>query len=544
MSWRSAGLGLVVLGGVGVLAALFLPWSWAGPSTDPPSGLMWAAILALGPVASAVMVPLSVRHSPRAPLTAAVAALLAGGLATVVLLDIPAEHGIGAGGPVAVLGCAAAVLGWLLRIPADGETPRRAPITVTTVFVLLTALGAVPAVGWYTEGRFVRHTTAEALGTELDSSPARLDRYQWKAPAEPFRLLVGPVMAGRHVILTQGKGVRALDAVTGRPQWSYQRDDVRRDNDLAGVAAVLGGRITVLSYRFYGGALVVALDTAHGNVLWQRRVPLNPGSGMPRLVDGHEVVLLDATYLGGELVALDGSDGTPLWSWDTGRREDPCETADTSAAVAGSVVALVVSCHGRPDADLVIALSVADGRQRWTWRPPARSAGLKLPIRAADDRFWVTYSQISEAALLDADTGAMTAAHALPAGDLRPYRLPLISDGVLVYADEPAVGVDLVTGDVRWRLRTDEPAGRRPIDAVSHDGTAYLLLTPAEGTRAAPMLLAIDIATGQVRERRSYDPGRCGAECSSDDAARILVGSGRLLVGSRERDGFWLRGIG
>ena len=85
---------------------------------------------------------------------------------------------------------------------------------------------------------------------------------------------------------------------------------------------------------------------------------------MPRLVDGHVVVLLDATYLGGELVALDGFDGTPLWSWDTERRENPCETAGTSLAVAGSVAALVVSCHGRPDADLVIALSVADGRQR------------------------------------------------------------------------------------------------------------------------------------------------------------------------------------
>jgi outer membrane protein assembly factor BamB len=415
---------------------------------------------------------------------------------------------------------------------------------VATVFALLAGLGAVPLVHWYAEGRFVRHTTAEALDTALNTSPDRLDRYQWGTPAEPFRLLVGPVVAGRHVILTQGKGVRALDAVTGRPQWSYQRDDVRRNDDLAGVATVLGGRIIVLSYHFYGGALVVALDAAHGNELWQRRLRLNPGSGMPRLVADHDVVLLDATYLGGELVALDGFDGTPLWRWDTERRENPCETAGTSLAVAGSVAALVVSCHGRPDADLVIALSVADGRQRWTWRPPARTAGLKLPIRAADDRFWVTYAQTSEAALLDADTGAMTAAHTIPAGDPEPYRLPLISDGVLVYADEPAVGVDLTTGEVRWRLRTAELAGWQPIDAVSHNGTAYLLLAPAGRARSALTLLAIDIATGRVRDRQSYDPGRCGAECFFDADARILMGPGRLVVGAREKGGFWLRGIG
>jgi hypothetical protein len=51
MSCRSAGL--VVLGGISVLAELFLPWSWADPSTDRPNGLMWAAILTQVRVTSA-----------------------------------------------------------------------------------------------------------------------------------------------------------------------------------------------------------------------------------------------------------------------------------------------------------------------------------------------------------------------------------------------------------------------------------------------------------------------------------------------------------
>jgi hypothetical protein len=292
---RLTGAGLVALGGIGVVAALFVPWSWAGLPKDPPSTTTWVVILALGPVTSAGAALSAMRRpaagkSPTAgrsigaPLTAAGAALLADGIATVVLLDITPDEGIRAGGPVTVLACAAAAAGWLLLIPLrrtplllpDRRTPqplparyarlRRAPgsIAAASAVLLLVGLGAVPAIGWYTEGRFVRHTTSTALPAVPGAPPSQLGRHRWQAPAEPFRLIVEPVAAGRHVIVPEGRGVRALDAVTGRPLWSYERDDVTRDDDLAGVVVTTGGLMTVLSYHFFTGAMVVALDTATG----------------------------------------------------------------------------------------------------------------------------------------------------------------------------------------------------------------------------------------------------------------------------------------
>ncbi|MEU7744152.1 PQQ-binding-like beta-propeller repeat protein [Nonomuraea sp. NPDC049158] len=587
MDWRAmirlTGAGLVALGGIGVVAALFVPWSWAGLPKDPPSTTTWVVILALGPVTSAGVALWSMRRptagqsptagtSVGAPLTAAGAALLAGGIATVALLDITPDEGIRAGGPVAVLACAAAAAGWLLLLPVRRTPPllpvrrtppRMAPISIAaaSAVLLLVGLGAGPAIGWYTEGRFVRHTTSAALPAVPGGPPSQLGRYRWQAPAEPFRLIVEPVAAGRQVIVPEGRGVRALDAVTGRPLWSYERDDVTREDDLAGLVVTTDGLMTVLSYHFFTGAMVVALDTATGQERWRRELRMSPVAGLPRLVAGGDVLLLDNTALGGELVALHPRDGRPLWRWDTAKLENGCREVATAVAVAGPVAALLAGCRGRPEADMVIALSTADGRQRWTWRPPAgagaRTLGLELPIHAAGDRFWVAYSRTSAdektatraAALLNADTGAMTAEHPLPSEQLEHYRFPLFADGTIIYPGEPAVGVDLATGRVRWTRRITEPAGWAPIDAVSRDGIAYLLLGPAENaatdsTRSALQLLSLDVATGQVRARQPYDPSGCGSSCGRNTTARLLTGPGLLVVGSLEKDGTQLRGIG
>ncbi|MFG1956363.1 PQQ-binding-like beta-propeller repeat protein [Nonomuraea sp. NPDC049028] len=619
MDWRAmvrlTGAGLVALGGIGVVAALFVPWSWAGLAKDPPDATTWVVILALVPVTSAGMALLAMRrddetatlrarleaargggalsarttadNSPTAgrsigaPLTAAGAALLAGGIATVVLLDITPDEGIRAGGPLTVLACAAAAAGWLLLLPIRRRSPllparrtplelpirrtppRRAPIPIAaaSAVLLLVGLGAVPAVGWYTEGRFVRHTTSTALPALPSAPPSQLDRYRWQAPSDPFRLIVEPVAAGRHVIVPEGGGVRALDAVTGHPLWSYERDDVTRDEDLAGVVVTSDGLMTVLSYHFFTGALVVALDTATGQERWRRELRMSPVAGLPRLVDGGEVLLLDNTALGGELVALNRRDGLPLWRWSTAKLENGCREVATAVAVAGPVAALLAGCRGRPEADMVIALSTTDGRQRWTWRPPVsagtRPLGLELPIHSAGDRFWVAYSRTSadekaatrSAALLNADTGAMTAEHPLPSEQLEHYRFPLVADGTIIYPGEPAIGVDLATGRVRWKQRMTEFAGWAPIDAVSRDGIAYLLLGPAEDAaddpaRPALLLLALDVATGQVRARQPYDPSGCGSSCGRNTTARLMTGPGLLVVGSLEKDGTRLRGIG
>lgn len=542
---RMIGAGLAVLGGIGVVAALFVPWTWTGRSGDAPGWQTLAAIAALGPVASIGAALRSGRRRPepdRTPWVTAGCALVAGAFATGALLSIPVDHGLAAGGPLAVLGCAVTVTGWLLRglagrVPLRGA---RVPAAVALVVVLAVAAGAVPAIGWYTDGRFVTSTTTAALPAVPDGPPAELGRQRWEAAAERFDLIVGPVMAGRYLVLREGMGVRALDAVTGRGLWSYQRADVARNHRFSGLTVADGGRMTVLAYTFVGGSLTVALDTATGRELWQSRTKRD--GGVPRLLDGGDVILVDTTHLGGDLIALNPVDGTPAWTWETGRL-DGCVVSRTSVTVAGQVVAVAADCRRAADPALVIALSAADGGERWRWRAEGR---VSHPIHASRDRIWVSWITSSggrEAALLDAGTGTGTAGHPLTGEAVARIRLPLLTGGVVVYPGEPAFAVDAATGQVRWRLT--EPARHTTVDAVSRDGVLYLLVAPAgdDDARSGMELLAVDVATGEVRGRQPYDPAGCDGRCRYDDA-RVLAGPGLLVVGSREPDGFRVRGVG
>src|SRR4051812_25888570 len=113
---RVAAGALVLLGVVGVVAGLLLPWSRFDPAGAhrPPTGLLLACAL-LGPGLSGLALALDAagaRLAPVARRVAALGALAVAAFAVLQLVTIRAIQGYGVGGPLAVLGAVALAGGW------------------------------------------------------------------------------------------------------------------------------------------------------------------------------------------------------------------------------------------------------------------------------------------------------------------------------------------------------------------------------------------------------------------------------------------------
>lgn len=516
---RQVGWILLAVGAVTLVVGLFLPWDWAGTRRPSPTAVV--ALVGLGPVASAAV---ALRHwwpgsrpdrGPGPPLFAAGAAALATVIAGGLLLRIDPERGIRTGGELAVLGCLGLLAGWLLvAVGRGGRLKWTGTAVLGGLVVLLLGLTAAPALGWYADGRFVRHDTSSALPDVATAAPAALTRTSWQARVprvETYQDPAAPLVAGRYLVLTHAYGASAVDAVTGQTRWSYTRSD-----GLAVVAVVVagGGRTAAVLFDGYIGGLVVALDTATGRQLWQRR---DRGWGLATTMFGTDAAVLvnDRAVGGGEAVtqALDPRDGAVRWTWRsaTGGRHGCWAHAGTPA---GDVVALAVLCDDRRQ-DFVAGLSTRDGRELWRWRPDG--GGEETPfarsIQAAGAAFWVLTTRpatrdgkpaVDTALVLDARTGKPSAQHPAPQG------LPVLAGDTALYVDGTTTAVDLATGRVRWRRDIPALAGRTPTAAAQRDGATYVLAPPDDDTQVdATRLLVLDTTTGTVRAEHPYAPPTC-----------------------------------
>jgi outer membrane protein assembly factor BamB len=275
-----------------------------------------------------------------------------------------------------------------------------------------------------------------------------------------------------------------------------------------GSVAVAGGRVFApvvdLADGTRGG--LVALDLATGQTLWERRTGQSV-TNAPAVADG--IVVFGTSD--GTLHAVRADTGAPLWTFDAGVDENrraswlyaaPAIEGDTvviatetrlaaldlhtgaprwnrktgsdalwqgeyaPAAIGGGVVVLVASKKDWR----VVALDLADGRERWTTRARLQLA----PIIDGDTVILVDNS--THVRVLELATGSERRKVKLYGDKLghEPYGAAVLDGRLLVVPtpNQKLYAVDVGRGSIRWTLA----AGESPLRPVPYGvaGTAFL----------------------------------------------------------------------
>lgn len=218
-------------------------------------------------------------------------------------------------------------------------------------------------------------------------------------------------------------GADTLDRLV--PVWS-----VETEAEVTGAPAVTDDAV------YFGdwSGRIYALDRSTGEERWHRDTPTQPNIYAGQIpasptvaeVEGEEVVVI----AGGRTVSvLRTSDGEPRWQETLGRPDDPEDPTEIqgSPAVADGVVLVPTDVHNdRERRSGLVALSLDDGAERWTWDPEAgRPSG-------GCGSLWGSPSVDVEVRLVVIGTGSC-----FEEASWNEY-------------SEAIVGVDLDTGKPRW----------------------------------------------------------------------------------------------
>jgi len=190
-----------------------------------------------------------------------------------------------------------------------------------------TTLRDGPALVGTTDSLLVYVVTSErVLGLDLDTGAERWSVAR-ETPGEQDD--IGLAVAEGLVIVHDGGGIRALASTSGSEAWTYGRGDTNVQP------------VTTQSGYVYavGGGVVVALDPANGQLLWE-----HPTTSVPWLLP--ETYPGDAAMViaDGSLTALDANSGDVQWTTDL--PSQPVAAAETSngalvvASVADSALTL------------------------------------------------------------------------------------------------------------------------------------------------------------------------------------------------------------
>lgn len=240
---------------------------------------------------------------------------------------------------------------------------------------------------------------------------------------------------GTLYVSSDGGAVYALDPATGKQRWLWNEDT--QANHIYSAPVVGSGLVYVASGGLTGA--VYALEAATGKVRWS--ATQNGG------FDGQPVLAGDTLYVGANdpdtFHAYNAHTGASLWSYNVGPQIH-------SAPVVGSGLIYV----GGMDA-VVYALSATTHTQVWTFRTSGVASGPLIPSGAAlslDGQTLYIGSQGGDAYALDATTGKVRWMRALKS----PIdAAPTLVDGTLFVVSEAGdlLALDPATGAVVWRTQ-------------------------------------------------------------------------------------------
>jgi outer membrane protein assembly factor BamB len=331
-------------------------------------------------------------------------------------------------------------------------------------------------------------------------------------------------MAGHSLARPHATGCDTDDAVGSDtldrlvPVWSFE----------AGAEVTAAPAVTADALYFGDWAgRIYALDRATGQERWRRETPVHPAvyagqipaSPTVTTLDGDEVLVVAS---GKTVWVLRTADGEPVWQRELGTVGDPEDPTEIqgSPAVADGMVIVPTDVHN--DDELrsgLVALSLDDGSEQWTWDPEAgRPAG-------GCGSLWGSPSVDVEGRLVVIGTGSC-----FEEESWGPYA-------------EAIVGIDLDTGEPRWSYQPREEMtsqdwdfagapnlfaidGREVAGLGSKDGNYYVV------DRTDGELVWKAEAVKQVADEDGFAfGGFIGATSVAPDADGRLVVAGGTAVG-------------
>ena len=310
-------------------------------------------------------------------------------------------------------------------------------------------------------------------------------------------------------------GAATLDRLV--PVWS-----VETDAEVTGAPAITDDSV------YFGdwSGRIHAVDRATGAVRWTRDTPPHPAVYAGQIptsptvteLDGDEVVVIAS---GKTVWVLRAEDGETVWESElgvVGDEEDPTEIQG-SLAVADGWVLVPTDVHNNPGhRSGLVALSLADGSDRWTWDPeegvPAGGCG----------SLWGTPSVQVDERLVVVGTGSC------------------FSEESWNRYSEAIVGIDLDTGEPRWSYQPREDLNGQDWDFAAAPNLFSIgdRLVVGMGSKDGSYYV-VDRTDGElvwtsraVRQEADDDGfafgGFIGATVvSSDDAGRLVVAGGTAV---------------
>lgn len=252
-------------------------------------------------------------------------------------------------------------------------------------------------------------------------------------------------MAGGSLTRVHATGCDEADAIGTdtldrlAPMWS-----VDAGAEVTGAPAITDDTV------YFGdwAGVVRAVDRQSGKVRWSRKLPVQeniyagqiPASPTVAEVDGEEVLVVAS---GRTVAVLGTANGTPRWQETLGEPDDPEDPTEIqgSPAVADGLVLVPTDVHNDRDRRSgLVALSLADGSERWTWDPeegrPSGGCG----------SLWGSPSVDVEARLVVIGTGSC------------------FEKASWNRTSEAIVGVDLDSGKLRWSYQPREKLSNQDWD--------------------------------------------------------------------------------
>jgi hypothetical protein len=357
-------------------------------------------------------------------------------------------------------------------------------------------------------------------------------------------------VSGRYALVQRPDGVQVWDAVTGALRWHYLR---RADRFSLVEAPLTGDGGTVVAIFRQSDrpdsaphTLVIGLDLATGQALWQWTAPINPGDLPPSTrspgsadtgrwyVVGDQLVdvsvlpvptyVLRATRQ--EARGFDLRTGAPRWTRSTsaGCAQDPVES------LSGAVFAVSLACGPVQLDDQVRGYSATDGRPLWTWAAPR--GYLPAVDGAVASTFLIKLSSLSDGRTVRLDTRTGQARGTVDAAGRWG------ADPVVVLNTLPPYqlsGLDPVTSAVRWSRPLPGGTAVARLSVAVYPAEAYTATTGSAADTVTVSPIVLD--TGRVS--RAY-------QFHGDGAVRFLSpGPGVLVLQtSRYPDDNDLYGIG
>ena len=260
-----------------------------------------------------------------------------------------------------------------------------------------------------------------------------------------------PVMAGGTLYVGSDDGtVRAIDAATGKPRWSFTRTvGVSAQAGLDGYVAVGGDTVYVTS----DAGAVYALDAATGKQRWLFPLPTSLTHIYTTPVLAFGLVYVASSGFSGAIYALDAATGKPRWTatQQGGFDGQPLVVGDTLYA-------------GANDPDTFHAYDAKTGASRWSYdagpeilTPPA--VGSDAVYVGAQDATVYAIRMTDHSLAWKFQTGGNAPTPLIARGaapTLNGQTLYVGSQGGVVYA------LDTATGKPRWHVALNSPIDAPP----------------------------------------------------------------------------------